>query len=245
MSLCSLTLPVKLSAGSLALGVSLLGALLGAAPARAHRHDFPSTYDWKQPSFGEKEIEAHTTYLKSDTSLEEEVEFEEGVTSRFSIAPYVVFGRGSDESLHYTGFQVEARYQLMPYQTNKVLSGLYEEFIQPKDERSGLESRIVLSRYDQQGGDISFNYVLTNSFASDPNYRHTYSVGYVRPFGHTRYDFRGGVEWIHDLSKKRINLGPVLGLMTSDNTSLVVGYAFALNRRDSNDEFRLIAEYEF
>lgn len=230
-------------------GLPMLGLLPGfflCTPAQAHRHDFPFTYDWKQPAHGEQEFEAHTTYLKSDASFEEEVEYEYGVSKRFSIAPYVVFGRGRDESLHYTGFQLEARYQLTKYRTNRVLAGLYEEYAKPKDEAAALESRLILSRYDENGGDISFNYVVTNGFRADTDFEKTYSIGYARPFGRSKYDLRGGGEWIHSLHDGRINAGPVLGLRISDHISLVAGYAFALNRRAGNSgEFRMITEYEF
>jgi len=229
--------------------LAVLGLLQGSffcAPASAHRHDFPFTYDWKQPAHGEKEVEAHTTYRKSDTSFEEELEFEYGATKRFSIAPYVVFGHGPSESLHYTGFQLEARYQLRKYETSKILSGLYAEYAKPKDDHAALESRIVLSLYDAHGGDFSFNYVLSNGFGANPNFQKTYSLGYAFPIGKGAYDVRNGVEWIHDLHDGHINFGPVVSLKTSDATSLTAGYAFALNHQDANKgEARVIAEYEF
>lgn len=221
-------------------------AILTAVPASAHRHDFPFTYDWHQAAPGEKEIEAHTTYSKSDTSLEEEVEFEYGISERFSIAPYAVFERGPGETLHYSGYQVEARYKLVPYKTNRILSGLYEEYAKPKDSGAQLESRIVLSRFGNDGSDLSFNYVLVNDFTSDPTYEKTYSVGYAVPIGKTKYDIRGGGEWIHNISDGRINLGPVLSLSTSDHTSITLGYAFHANSRNGNgDEARAVVEYEW
>jgi hypothetical protein len=219
---------------------------LGPAPAQAHRHDFAFTYDWKQPYAGEREVEAHSTYQKSDTSLEEEVEYEYGISQRFSVAPYAVFERGPGESLKYKGYQLETRYQLVDFQTNKVLSGLYEEYAKPNDETGRLESRIVLSYYSDRGDDWSFNYVLTNQFASDPHFNHTYSIGYARQIGASKHDYRGGAEWIHDTTGNRINFGPILGFAPTQHTSLVAGYAFALNKNDgNNDEARLIAEYEW
>ncbi len=224
--------------------IALLVTTLSSA--RADRHDFPFTYDWNQTAAGEHEIEAHSTYLKSDTSFEEELEYEYGVSERFSIAPYVVFERGPGESLHYSGFQVETRYKLVPFKTNRVLSGLYEEYAKHKDGDSSLESRIVLSRYGTDGSDLSFNFVLVNDLTSHPAYEKIYSVGYAVPIGRSPQSYRGGAEWIHNLTDGRINFGPVFGMETSKSTSIVLGYAFKLNSRDGNDdEARAIVEYEF
>ncbi len=235
------------SQAALAAALTLFGSVLLSRHAGASQHDFPFSYDWKQAAPGEKEIETHSTYLTSDRSFEEEVEFEYGASQRFTIAPYLVLGRGPGESLRYTGFQVETRYQLQPYKTGRLLSGLYEEYAQPKGERASLESRLVLSRYDAQGGDLTFNAVLTNSFRGSPDYEKTYSFGYARPLSaRSRYAPRGGAEFIHSVTDGRLNLGPILGLAPSRDTWIVAGYAFALNGRANNrGELRVIAEYEF
>lgn len=220
--------------------------LTSLAPgAQASTHDFPFSYDWAQAAPGEQEIEAHSTYLDADHSFEEEVEFEYGVNRRFSIAPYLVYAREPGGRMRYQGYQIETRYQLGRYKTGRVLGGLYEEYAQHAGEAKSLESRLILSRYDRQGGDLTVNYVLTNALEHAPGTEHAYSVGYVRPLNRTAFALRGGFEWIHNISARRINAGPVLGFRPSANTSLVAGYAFPLTRAGNKGELRVVAEYEF
>jgi hypothetical protein len=228
-------------------GFVLLTPLLVPPAAWGSAHDFPFTYDWKQPAYREREVELHNTYLESGQTFEEECEFEYGFTERFSLAPYAVFERTPGERLRYSGFQLEARYQLTGYRPNALLVGLYEEYAKPLHAGGALESRLIVSRYDNAGGDWSFNYVLTNGFSRSPDFRRRYSLGYVRPLGASgRPGPRGGFEFLHDLSERRLNAGPVFGFSPLESTWLVTGYAAPLNRRHENrGEARIIAEYEF
>jgi len=238
------------SAGKLATKMALAGLLVGVAaspPAHAHRRDFPFTYDWRQPSKGEKEIELHTRYRGRDNSFRQQIEFEYGITDRWAIAPYLVFNKGSgDDSLKYDGWKLETRYQLGEYKTGRVLSGLYLEYVGNKDAPDGVEGKLILSRYGKSGSNLSFNYIVERELENGAEFENEYSFGYARPLGKNRGGPRGGFEWIHNLSSGRINAGPVIAFAPTKNTWITTGYAFAVNDRDGNKgEFRLLAEYEW
>src|SRR5688572_29537114 len=82
------------AAGRATVGMVVLGSAMGIMrchPAEAHRRDFPFTVDWKQPSKGEKELELHTRYRGRNNSLQQQIEFEYGITDRWMVAPYLVF----------------------------------------------------------------------------------------------------------------------------------------------------------
>ena len=78
--------------------------------AQAHRRDFSFTYDWKQPSKGEVELESHTTYEGETDTLKQEIELEYGISDRLSVAPYIVFNCERGGQLKYHKWKVESRY---------------------------------------------------------------------------------------------------------------------------------------
>jgi hypothetical protein len=215
------------------------------APAQAHRRDFPFTYDWHQPAKGEKEIESHTDFRRSDGFVQQAMEFEYGITDRFMLAPYIQYEKDRGEGLHYDSWKVESRYQLGKFRRGKILPGLYAEYEKPKDEKAELEFKVILSRYDKRGGDLSLNLITEHSLESGAAWEKEYSFGYARPLGHSRYEPRVGFEWIHHITDRRINAGPTLAFAPTQNTWLVGGLAFPLTSRGNRVEYRLLAEYEW
>lgn len=215
-----------------------------AGPAGAHQRDFPVTYDWRQPSQGEREIELHTTYSQAGRGFEHQLEFEYGVTDRFMVAPYLVYTHGPGEPLHLGGVKVETRYQLGTYAPNKVLTGLYLEYEKPHGGASEIEGKIILSRYDSSGGDFSFNAIVERPNERSATARTAFAAGYARPVG--KRDLRAGLEAFKDLDSGRVNGGPTLAFSPGRNLWMTVGYGFALNRRgDHSDQANLLAEYEW
>ncbi len=235
----------KLAIGAAAL--SLLTIVAGVQQAQAHQRDFPFTYDWRQPAKGEKEIELHSRYRERDRSFEQQIEFEYGVTDRFAIAPYIVFEKEAGEDLEYAEWKLEARYQIGDYKLNTVLPGLYLEYEQPKEGKGAIEAKLILSVFDNRGGDLSFNYIVERELESGAEWEHEYSLGYMTDLGRdTTRRLRGGVEWIHNLESNRINAGPVFGFAPSNNTWIVTHYVFPVNNEGGNKgEFRLLAEIEW
>lgn len=223
-----------------------VGSFCNGPAAQAHRRDFPFTYDWYQPSQGEKEIEPQTLYRRGEHTLQQQVEFEYGISKRFMIAPYVVFDKEPGDHLRYSAWKVESRYQLGKFQTGKILPGLYLEYEKPKGASGEIETKLILSRYDKRGGDWSLNLIAERPLESGAKFAKTFSFGYARPLGKSKYDVRGGFEVIRDKDDGRINAGPVLGLALTDNINLVGSYGFPITHRPTNQgEFRLLAEYEW
>ena len=242
----------KLAAGAVALGV--LNGIF-AEEAEASRRDFPYTYDWRQPVKGEKEIELKSRYRGRNSSFQQQVEFEYGVSDRLMISPYLVFEKeGAGDAFKFTEWKLESRYQLGEYKTGVVLPGLYLEYVGVKDGADEVEGKLILSRYGKDGSDLSFNYVVERELKSGAEFENAYSVGYARPLGKrgdtkgflAKRNVRAGAEWIHNLSSGRINAGPVLGFAPTDKTWIVAGWALPVNSRGGNkSELRLIAAYEW
>lgn len=222
----------------------VLGFASDAKEAQAHRRDFPFTYDWYQPSKGEKEIETKSRYRGSDASLEQQVELEYGVSDRLMIAPYVVFERGRGENLRYHEWKLESRYQLGRFKTGRLLPSLYLEYARPRGGASELEGKLIFSRFNKRGDDLSVNLIAERELKSGAKIEREYSIGYARDVG--KNGARLGGEWIHNLSGRRINAGPTWAFAPRDDLWLVAGYAFPITRRDNNKgELRLNLEYEF
>lgn len=219
-----------------------------SSPVQASERDFPFTYDWLQAFKGEREIALHSRYRARGRVFTQLVEFEYGLTDRFMLAPYVEFERAGSGRVRYEAAKLEARYQFGTYQFGRVLPGLYLEYEQPRAGKGEIEAKIILSRYDKQGGDLSLNLILARELEASANYEKGLSFGYVRPLGSatSRARVRGGFEYLQDFEGGRINAGPVVSFSPSSNSRIVAGYAAALNRRDDNkDEFRLVAEYHW
>ena len=238
----------RLTAGAVALG--MLGGVLGTPEAKAHRRDFPATYDWHQPAAGAKEIEMHTRYRGRDDQFRQQIEFEYGITDRWMVAPYLVFRKDSGDDFGFAGWKLQTRYQLGEYKTNRWLSGLYAEYIGEKDGPDAVEGKLILSRFGKNGDNFSFNYIIERELEGGAEFENEYSFGYARSLGSkgllARHDVRGGFEWLHNLSSGRINAGPVLGFSPSKKTWLLLGVALPVNNRGGNKtELRLLAEYEF
>lgn len=222
--------------------------------AQAHRRDFPFTYDWKQPVKGEVELESHTTYEGETDTLKQEIEVEYGISDRLSVAPYIVFERERGGQLKYHEWKIESRYQLGKYKTGRILPGVYLEYAQGRDtdgEKGAkeLEGKLIFSRYDKYGGNLSLNLIAEKVLNSDENegWEKKYSFGYARDLGKNKFQMRGGFEWIHNLETRRINAGPVLSFAPTGNTWVSLGAALPLNKRSEGNrpELRLLAEYEF
>jgi len=210
--------------------------------AQADQRDFPFTYEWRQAGKGEKEFEVKSFY--SGSALVQEFEAEYGISNRLAIAPYVVFEKESGGKYRYHEFKLEGRYQLGKYKRNKFLPGLYAEYARERGGDDDAEGKLILSRYGDDGSNLSINLTTERSLARGAEFERGYSVGYARDIG--RSGLRGGGELIHNLSDKLINLGPVASYRFGDGLYVTGGYAFALNKRRANhDQVRLNFEYEF
>src|SRR5512143_3283122 len=97
---------------SVALSIVALTECAAIQQGRADQRDFPFTYSWLQASKGEKEIAFHSRYRRRDNLWQQELEFEYGLSRRFSLAPYLVVQHGDGRALHFDAWKLEERYQL-------------------------------------------------------------------------------------------------------------------------------------
>jgi hypothetical protein len=219
---------------------------MGVVQAVAHQRDFPFTYDWFQPSPGEKEIEPGTHWRPGGGSFEQQIEFEYGVNRRFMVAPYLVFNRAAGQELRYSAFKVETRWQLGNFADGRILPGLYLEYEQPSGEAGEMEGKVILSRYDRSGGDLSLNLVTEQTLKSGIPIRATYSFGYARPLGASRFRPRAGLECVRDIDEGRVDIGPVLGFSPGGATWMVAGCGFPVSHGNrGGPDLRLLMEYEW
>jgi hypothetical protein len=161
------------------------------------------------------------------------------------VAPYIVFEKERGEGLRYHEWKFEARYQLGRFKRGKILTGLYGEYAKPRNEKGEIEGKLIFSRYDKNGGDLSLNLISERSLESGSKWEKEYSFGYARGVGHSRHEPRLGVEWIHNITDRRINAGPTLALAPTKNTWIVGGIAAPLTERGNKVEYRILAEYEW
>jgi hypothetical protein len=224
--------------------LSAVTLLAATAPSDAHRRDFPFTVDWMQPTANEKELELHTLYDESGKTWEEEIEFEYGVTSQFAIAPYIVYEKEEGGDFKYAAYKLEARAQLGKFKTNTILPGLYFEMEKPKGEKPELEGKLILSMYDNRGGNATVNFITERQQEAGAQTRYAMSAGYGVPVG--RRGQRAGLEILKDIDTGRVNAGPVFAFSPGGNSWLSAGIALPVNNRsDNKTQFRLLTEFEW
>ncbi len=228
------------------LGAAIVIAALAStvSPASSDNRDFPFTYSYQQEARGEHEIAYHIEATPRLNHLVHELEFEYGITSRFSIAPYLKFQQGDGRSMHFDAGKVEMRGRLGNFGYNRLLVGLYLELEQPVREPLEIEGRAIFSSYSRRGANLSLNYVLTRQLATGAQNSHVYSVGYAVPTGQT--GLRGGLEWIHELATGKINAGPDASYTFGTGIHVAAGIAFPISKNDDNRcEVRAIAQYHY
>lgn len=223
--------------------VMVAAAVVPMRSAEAHKRDFPVTYDWLQPSKGEKELELHETYSVKSREAEHQLEFEYGITNRWMVAPYLVYTQGPDEHLNLSAVKVETRYQLGSYATNKFLPGLYLEYEKPKGEKAEIEGKLILSRYSNNGNDFSLNLVAEHQLESGAHTRYAITGGYSAAVGGK--GIRLGAEAYKDLDSGRVNAGPTLAFAPAPGLWTSIGYSFPVNGHDGEQQANALLEYEF
>ena len=226
------------------MALAVLLELTAAPGAQADERDFPFTYEYLQATKGERELAYHFTHTPRENFFKHELEFEYGISDRFSLAPYLVFKSEEGCGLRFDSVKLEARYRLGNFALNRVLIGLYAELEQPEREALEAEGKLILSYYDKHSGHFSFNYIFERQLARGAENEHAWSLGYARSIG--KGNLRGGLEMIHRINTGQFNAGPVASYNAGRGLHLVGGYAFPLNGNDGNrGEFRFLTQYHF
>jgi hypothetical protein len=243
---------------SVTAAVGLCALALPARQAQAHYRDFSFSRDWFLPFPGEKEFESRTKWVQKDEELEEELEFEYGVSEHFAIEPGIAFHKEKGTDLKYDGWDAELRFNAGTFKTGKVLPAMNVEYEKRKDESAHVEVKLVASIFSKNGSDLSVNYNFGRSAEHNEGWESEFTAGFVMPLKATesgetdraepsyKNGLRGGIEFVHDVQEGHELLGPTLVFRGGKHVNFVATYGFAINHREENhDEIRLIGEYEW
>lgn len=233
----------------------LLVTLVGlgiAGQAQAHHRDFTFIRDWYLPYVGEKEIEARTTIEDRTKAVQQEFEFELGITKHFAIEPGVGFHEEPGEKTHLDEWDVELRFNFLDFAYNQVLPALNVEYENPIDtgEAKHGELKFIASLYTPKGENFSVNLNVGQELNHDKEKESEFLFGYSRPIGpvldEEGHGLRGGFEYQQDLMEHHAWLGPVLSYRANSHLNAVATYMFRLNHRDEiNNLLKFILEWEF
>jgi len=234
------------------MGVLAFGLL---PAAHAHHRDFSFSRDWFLPYKGEKEIEARTTYVPDEKAWIQEFEFEYGITDDFAIEPGIEFHKDGDgDKLHLDGYEVELRFRIGTFATNRLLYAFNIGLDHPvRDESPHGEFQALFTYLTEEGTNFCANINVGQSQVGDPESESEFTFGVVTPFGANSREemgynvgFRGGIEFMRNLNDGSMRLGPTLVMRRNKNFNMLLSALFPLNNSDENKSiFKFIAEYEF
>ena len=137
---------------SVIVAVTALACLSNANPARADRRNFSFTYEATTVPEGEGEIEQYLTAkalrkgFDSVLDWNYQLELEYGVTDRFDVAVYQMFGQAPEKPLSWQGYKLRGRYRPVDYEEWPVDPLGYIELIQKADGAIALEQKLVLGK---------------------------------------------------------------------------------------------------
>ncbi len=230
-------------------------AVLGLAPAaHAHHRDFTFLRDWFLPFKGEKEVESRTLYDTGSKQWVQEFEFEYGVYDNFAIEPGLEFHQGDGEKFHLDGYDLELRFRIGDFATNRILPAINIKYDHPvADEKPNGEVRFIASYMSSGGIDATANLVLGESLGDDPEPTREFDLGVVGPIGQNSREemgynigIRGGFEYIRNLDTGDTLLGPTLIYRHDKHFNVLGTAAFPVNNTETNKtQLRFIMEYEF
>lgn len=119
-----------------------LACLFGSASAAlADDRYFPFGYSYNTADQGERELELYTDY-NSANQLENQLEFEYGVTDRLTLGVYGIF----EQLRSFNGYKIESRYRLAEKGEWPLDTTLYLEFENPFAEGPTLEGKLILEK---------------------------------------------------------------------------------------------------
>ncbi len=236
------------------LALALFVGMGVASSAHAHHRDFTFIRDWYLPFAGEREIESRTSYEPKTKALQQEFEFEMGLTKNFAIEPGIGFHQEPGNKTHLDEWDIELRFNFMDFAYNKVLPAINLEYENPADsaESKNVKLKMIASVYTTSGEDFSVNLNLMQNVSVDRAKDSEFLFGYSRPFGKgvdeetKRANFRGGFEYLMNLTAHDQWFGPVFAVKASDHLNGIFTYMFAINHKDTiNNQLKLIFEWEF
>jgi hypothetical protein len=144
-----------------------LAVILAAAPARADRRAYATTYEAVTAPKGELDVEMWSTYARDgeveggppSRGFRNMLELEYGLTDRWDVALYNLLDTDtSTGETGYGGAKLETRYRLLPAESWLVDPIIYFELqlLRHGDARQKAEMKLILAR-DQGPWNVAFN----------------------------------------------------------------------------------------
>jgi hypothetical protein len=148
-------------------GAAALTVSLSAAPARADRRAYTTTYEAVTAPKGELDVEMWSSYAQAgelldgpaSRGLRNMLELEYGITERWDMALYNMLDVTADSAdTGYAGAKVETRYRLLPAGSWILDPILYFEvqLLRRGDAKETFETKLILAR-DQGPWNFAFN----------------------------------------------------------------------------------------
>lgn len=225
-----------------------------ASSAQAHHRDFTFIRDWYLPFAGEREIESRTSVEPKTSIVQQEIEFELGISKHFAIEPGVGFHKEPGDKTHLDEWDVELRFNFMDFAYNKVLPALnieYENPANPEESKNG-KLKFIFSYYTPDGDDYSMNVNMIQNLSQGRGKDSEFLFGYSHAFGpksndeEERSTIRGGFEYLQNLMVHDQWLGPVVAFRINKHLNSIFTYLLAINHKDTiNDQLKFIFEWEF
>jgi hypothetical protein len=232
------------------LGGTFVGTV---APAHAHKRNFSYTYEWFTPQRGERELELWGTFKNESREWVNQLELEYGVTDRWVVAPYLLFGGQPGDRYRFLGYKFEQRYRFGQFKERHVLPAVYLELNKEgPGEPHRLESKAIFSWYRGPWA-FSANAIAVKALEPGGKVEWEHACGLGRNVG--RRWFLGGEVWGSFADKEHF-AGPVLAFdlkptarhgVHNDYTSRIVATAGTGlgNGRSKDYQFRLVWEVEW
>ncbi|MCL5238591.1 MAG: hypothetical protein M1353_12260 [Nitrospirae bacterium] len=220
--------------------------LLATVSAEADQRDYVWTYQYLTLPKGGTEVEYYFTQKTKDasqpgkTDYEHQLEFEYGVTDRWDVALYQVFGKKDRESLDYSGYKLRTRYRFGERGQYPVDTLLYLEYKAKVDKKDAVEGKLVIAK-DIGKFNMAYNQIMDLELGRGGEVEHEYAAGISYQIHHA---LRIGVEGAGSYTGREHAVGPTVSWVAGRFwTSL--GVAFGLNRRTDDRQVRFIVGVPF
>jgi hypothetical protein len=220
--------------------VCVFAIALLSPPAEAHRRNFTATYDWYTAAKNEKELELWWTQAQGGEA-DFWLEFEYGVTPRWTVAPYLLTKSEHGGKWEVEGWKLEQRYRFGEFSARRLLPAVYLEVVKEEDEPYELEFKGITS-YVSGGRIWSLNLIAEKELEHHRAVEWGYATGVARrPFASGLWL---GAEFFGNLTKDEHFGGPVLGYSFSSGDHLLLTGGLGLNHRSAG-QIRLLFEREW
>jgi len=232
----------------------LLAVAIGllASEASAQR-SFTRSRDWVIPHVREVEVEWRSF---ADTRAGQhlgQLELAYGFTRNFALEVGVEFEQREEQEADVESANLEARLSLGEFAFDEWLPALNVEYEHPNqtDAFDGIEARFVLSRYREDGRDLTLNFVVEREVEGDEETELAMTGGFLMPFCQRDETARWygiprfGLEAVWGIDERTFGLGPLVAYRAGEHVNLLASYTFAFGDPGEVDVLAFILELEF